>query len=629
MPSRIFVYQAIIRSLNSIEVSHPTLRAVWLHLNRSHSILVSGAKYPYDFFVSRLPMRERGLFEGTVGQEISFRLLVNQEASGDGSAFLYAASLPLSADRPGFTAYASIRPEVISGMLDPLVQDEALALFADAQGKPLLYRQNGMDASEAEYVLQAIAEDMDRTGWLTIRGKRYFLMKTEVRPSNTYLFAVLPARRIQKAATGIARTTVWTLLAASAMLFVLAYYGSRSQYKPIRTLMNSAVRFAEEPACPDQQNGPLFRDEFGFIGSTLQATFENNENLRQLVTQAHSRIAAQLLDSLLNGHPVDEEALRQELGLTGGIYQVLLFEKDTGGSGTSLDLTGVGRFDRLRWHAAWLGQDLAVITEMDEGHERPDIVYSLVESLRAACARQNYPVTVGIGGAFRHIAGISTSYVQARAAAQYAHVRGQHTVIHIDEVPQDQTCTFSYPAVDELRIINAIKAGDGDTAWASILELIQSNMENRAPLPAVVATLYCAIMNTFTRTAGEGHLPYVPEQKPVPSTPQAFAARMPEMEGLCRELAENAQQKLKNANQRLFDQVIGFVEENYAQELSLDKLSEHTGYSVSYISYVFKQVSGDNYVDYVNRFRIGKAKELLSATELPIADIAIRTGFIS
>ncbi|MFR9235767.1 MAG: helix-turn-helix domain-containing protein, partial [Eisenbergiella massiliensis] len=51
--------------------------------------------------------------------------------------------------------------------------------------------------------------------------------------------------------------------------------------------------------------------------------------------------------------------------------------------------------------------------------------------------------------------------------------------------------------------------------------------------------------------------------------------------------------------------------------------------SASYLSFVFKENSGLNFVDYVNQFRLRKAKELLENTSYNISQIAELVGYSS
>lgn len=70
-----------------------------------------------------------------------------------------------------------------------------------------------------------------------------------------------------------------------------------------------------------------------------------------------------------------------------------------------------------------------------------------------------------------------------------------------------------------------------------------------------------------------------------------------------------------------------YIQKNYAKNISLDNMASICNISSSYFSKLFNRVVGDNFANYVNKIRVGKAKELLKTTDLPITSIAMDLGF--
>ena len=76
-----------------------------------------------------------------------------------------------------------------------------------------------------------------------------------------------------------------------------------------------------------------------------------------------------------------------------------------------------------------------------------------------------------------------------------------------------------------------------------------------------------------------------------------------------------------------FERIIEFVHENYAFGISLDSLAKYSGYSKTYVISLFKKHTGMTPVEYINRFRIHKAQEMLEHTEKNILNVALDCGF--
>ena len=79
----------------------------------------------------------------------------------------------------------------------------------------------------------------------------------------------------------------------------------------------------------------------------------------------------------------------------------------------------------------------------------------------------------------------------------------------------------------------------------------------------------------------------------------------------------------------VLEKIDRYLEENYNKEISLDTVAAVVNLSASYLSFVFKENSGLNFVDYVNQFRLRKAKELLENTSYNISQIAELVGYSS
>jgi len=71
---------------------------------------------------------------------------------------------------------------------------------------------------------------------------------------------------------------------------------------------------------------------------------------------------------------------------------------------------------------------------------------------------------------------------------------------------------------------------------------------------------------------------------------------------------------------------IQYINHNYMNEITLDDLASLTNLSRNYFCRIFKEETGEGFVDYLNRIRINKAKLLLSNTDQRIVDIACNVG---
>ena len=74
-------------------------------------------------------------------------------------------------------------------------------------------------------------------------------------------------------------------------------------------------------------------------------------------------------------------------------------------------------------------------------------------------------------------------------------------------------------------------------------------------------------------------------------------------------------------------QMKAYVEKHCVQDLKLEDLSHHFGYSQGHICRLFKNQLGLGFVDCLTVARLRIAKRLLRQTHIPIYEIAVRSGF--
>ncbi|QJC51919.1 helix-turn-helix transcriptional regulator [Paenibacillus albicereus] len=74
-------------------------------------------------------------------------------------------------------------------------------------------------------------------------------------------------------------------------------------------------------------------------------------------------------------------------------------------------------------------------------------------------------------------------------------------------------------------------------------------------------------------------------------------------------------------------EILSYIHAHYDKELSIDAFAARLNMSPGYFSRVFKEEIGEKYVDYIARYRLEKAKELLLGTDLRIDDIAEKVGY--
>lgn len=82
-----------------------------------------------------------------------------------------------------------------------------------------------------------------------------------------------------------------------------------------------------------------------------------------------------------------------------------------------------------------------------------------------------------------------------------------------------------------------------------------------------------------------------------------------------------------NRTDKLIDKMHVYIETHISEELSLVKLSEQAYLNPSYLSRFYKQVTGENLSDYIDRMRIERAKSMMENGKFKINEISTQVGY--
>ena len=83
----------------------------------------------------------------------------------------------------------------------------------------------------------------------------------------------------------------------------------------------------------------------------------------------------------------------------------------------------------------------------------------------------------------------------------------------------------------------------------------------------------------------------------------------------------------RGLTQQHMQRLVDFIQAHLAQDLSLESLAQQTGFSPYHFARLFRQTTGESPHHFVLRQRIERAQRLLKKRDLPLALIALESGF--
>ena len=94
------------------------------------------------------------------------------------------------------------------------------------------------------------------------------------------------------------------------------------------------------------------------------------------------------------------------------------------------------------------------------------------------------------------------------------------------------------------------------------------------------------------------------------------------MVNVCRAIRDQKEDQSNSAVKK----AMLYIQENYSRDISLDDVSSQVNISPYYFSKIFKEETGENFIEYLTRVRIDKAKELLVDANVSVKEAGIRAA---
>lgn len=261
-------------------------------------------------------------------------------------------------------------------------------------------------------------------------------------------------------------------------------------------------------------------------------------------------------------------------------------------------------------------------------------VFSLAEDVRYRIEKYlKFTVTTGIGRTCLLAEQLPVSYKSALSVLDYRFLLGKNRVLSIMDIEGKPSIAMP-PVLDwDRKLATAVKTG----AIQDAHQLIEVGVaELRTSLVAVEACLLqmqkvvLSLMNSIQELVIQENEPSFGTQIKLMDV-YKFKT-LDEIEVWLKEVVSSIISTIvENRNHLTNTQIhraVEYIDTNYANEkMSLQDLCRHVLMSTSYFSLVFKQHTGETFIEYLTGVRIGKAKELLHNSTMKLYEIAEQVGY--
>jgi two-component system response regulator YesN len=274
-------------------------------------------------------------------------------------------------------------------------------------------------------------------------------------------------------------------------------------------------------------------------------------------------------------------------------------------------------------------------TEPQESIE--ESVYSIAQAIKYEVERNTEcKIAVGIGPMVERLGEISKSYFRAEQIINYQAGLGlarisDSAVLSVEKHPLDQSTLMDI---------------DGDILWTKLRyasrkdldSIIQEYTKFLGDVPGESEMLeyymFGEILVATSKIIEELHgdikeiIPFSLDQYEIKKIINSREMFYEKIKALFNAVIEFRDSHVSGRYLSVILKAKEYIDRNYTnQDISLHTVASYVGISPNHLSTVFAQERGENFIEYLTRVRIEKAKQLLENTAMKNADIAYEAGF--
>ena len=343
-----------------------------------------------------------------------------------------------------------------------------------------------------------------------------------------------------------------------------------------------------------------------------------------------------------------DELERMGITFQAASYRVAVFDIDTYSEMYQMDMDKQQESALMAFVLFNVGDEIVVREKAgvvyQEGNNRVCIIFAgnrtkeFSESIHRICHEIQKKVkevigletSIGIGSWVRSPYELIYSYRLAAKAIDYRYLLGGNLLFDMEEKKTDNSI---FLMKDLETLTEAIKSGD-----RRLMEETLGQIETEIKSALVEKSYACIYLQQVIRAIGNTCQSLSEEPEKIVAQREALLKAVTEqrmfsqaaalVEKYAQEVFDALQELNSSSGQRQGMLAMDYIQKNYMDPcLSLNSICSYLNISTSYFSTIFKEMTGETFIEVLTRVRMEKAKELLENTTMKNYEIAEKVGF--
>ena len=343
-----------------------------------------------------------------------------------------------------------------------------------------------------------------------------------------------------------------------------------------------------------------------------------------------------------------DELERMGITFQAASYRVAVFDIDTYSEMYQMDMDKQQESALMAFVLFNVGDEIVVREKAgvvyQEGNNRVCIIFAgnrtkeFSENIHRICHEIQKKVkevigletSIGIGSWVRSPYELIYSYRLAAKAIDYRYLLGGNLLFDMEEKKTDNSIFL----INDLETLTeAIKSGD-----RRLMEETLGQIETEIKSALVEKSYACIYLQQVIRAIGNTCQSLSEEPEKIIAQREALLKAVTEqrmfsqaaalVEKYAQEVFDELQELNSSSGQRQGMLAMDYIQKNYMDPgLSLNSICSYLNISTSYFSTIFKEMTGETFIEVLTRVRMEKAKELLENTTMKNYEIVEKVGF--
>lgn len=435
---------------------------------------------------------------------------------------------------------------------------------------------------------------------------------------------------------------------------VLSWIASYRLYQPIRRILNFAKMRPNEMQHPDA------KDEIMYIEHQWQHLNRESQLLQERLERNLPALKEAFLSQLLQGHLdlLKEPEIQDRMEQYGWIIkdgQFILAVLQVNGlhpdrsfadgdeqlasfAAANIVWDFTSRYPEqigsVNFHDLTVGVLFSYGTSMSNEQIKSQFLTVVKDLVQMVETFVKLRVTATVAGPTPSLKQLPDIFETAKQSLHLRNLHQNSQIVDIDRLIPRKEAEIVYDFNLEKQALQAIRIGMLEESielvekfYGTIVHQANHELEVREGmlqfLGAIQHTILASGYNPYTLLQGKSAYELLSDQQDSTKFPLVIKDLL--IRPYCERLHQDRDYQIK----QMVETVIAHINQSYRDNISLESCADFAGTTPYVLSRGFKQITGENFIDYLTSLRLEKAKELLRSTDLKVNVIADKVGYQS